>query len=294
MRGLGAVLGLPAPPPAKTGEADHDDQERDIAVAADPEEPEVGVGSDQLGGEAQHAVADDVHEHEGAPCEHLPPTDREQHGDDEQVADHLVQERRVDGRHDLPAALDLQRPRQRGGRAEQLLVEVVAQPPEDLGQGDAGRYRVGEVGHGPAPAPDQHDRGDRAEQQPAEEGQAALPDPEDPKHIVEQEPVQVRRNVRQPRPDEAHPHGPDAHPIGELRVAAKGGVASAEERDRGDDADRDRDAVVVDGERAQLQDVARRRGDGGEDRHAGHPRAATGRGRLASTSPASGDAVSCG
>ena len=96
---------------------------------------------------------------------------------------HLVQERGVeeravgDARPGTPGwAVDLEAPRQVGGQAEQLLVEPVAEAAEGLGEQQAGRHRVGErsrTGAGEAAA----DPGaDRAADERAEDGDAALPD----------------------------------------------------------------------------------------------------------------------
>ena len=105
----------------------------------------------------------------------------------EEVPEELVEERGVVGRlidrRERPVdGVDLEPPREIGRLPEELLVPPVPDPPDSLGDEQAGCEAVGEephVGAGPLgdQAADETSRGD-----PAPHSEAALPDREGPHH----------------------------------------------------------------------------------------------------------------
>ena len=90
--------------------------------------------------------------------------------------------RRVAGGQVL--VVDLQRPRQVGGPAEQLLVEPVPPPPDGLGEGDARRRARRRVGGADAVTAGDPDPDRDADDQPARDPEAALPDLRDVAEVV--------------------------------------------------------------------------------------------------------------
>ena len=135
----------------------------------DPEPAErVQAGIEGEHGPGTHPVCGAAHEpHE--------------HAEHREIPQRLVQERRLErlpGHVGRQRMVDPDRPRQAAGMAVQLLVRVVADAPERLGEDEAGGRAVG---HCPERQP--HDpaaeRGaEHAAQDPAVDPQAAPPDPE--------------------------------------------------------------------------------------------------------------------
>ena len=114
------------------------------------------VGAQQLDPQPPDAVADDVEREGPAVAEPEPAVGPDHERGGGEVPQQLVQEGRVEvAEHDRlvvdaeggPAAVplvDLQRPRQVGGAAVELVVEPVAEPADRLGDEQAGGERVGE------------------------------------------------------------------------------------------------------------------------------------------------------
>ena len=130
------------------------------------------------------------------------------------VPDDLVEEGRVEGRVLLVAGrpvrrVDLERPGQVGRLAEELLVEVVAEPPDRLGEQDGRPDGVGEERDVRAPPPRDDRPGDDAERHSAPDAEPALPDREDAPPLVRNL-VPARDDVVEARADDPcadAPHG---------------------------------------------------------------------------------------
>ena len=196
----------------------------------------------------------------------------DQDGGPEQVEDELIEESRVEGLVLLVAAgpeevRDVQGPGQRGGAAEEFLVEVVAHPADGLRHQQRRGYRVHEQRHarpGPAHPPGPHDRGQR---DPAPDAQAAVPDSEDP--------VPVMRDVLgggqvevDPAPDDAGRDRPERDVPDQARVAARRLPAALRDQDRQGDPDHVHHPVEVNVGRAEMKPVHWRARDVETQRHA--------------------------
>jgi hypothetical protein len=116
------------------------------------------------------------------------------------------------------SAIDLQAPRQRRRPAEELLVEVVPDPPDRLGDKQA---RCGGVEESrdvrPAPVKDP-DPGGRAGRDPAPDAQAAVPDGERPPPAVRGL-IPARDQEVEATADETRREPPQRHFAHELAVA---------------------------------------------------------------------------
>ena len=189
----------------------------------------------------------------------------DQEGGEQQVEDQLIQERRLEvpvGRVSRRPEVkrDLQPPGQAGRLAEQLLVEVVADPADRLGHQQGGRHRVHEQRHarpGPAHPPGSHQGGDgdgAPDAQPAApHGEHAVPDVRD---------VHGRGDVEvDPPADDPGRDRPERHVPDQVRVAAHGPPAAPRDHDRRRDADQVHQRVEVNLERADVETADRRAGN---------------------------------
>ena len=180
----------------------------------------------------------------------------------------LVEKRRVVGRlvdrGERPVGgVDLEPPGQVGRLAEELLVPPVADPPHRLRHEQSGREAVGEQPHVGAGALRDVATDEAAERDAAPDAEAALPDREGPPPLVGHL-VPARRQVVEPRADDAGTDAPDGAAEDEVPVAA-----AVDEPVTGDpDADADRreqrQAVHVDRQRADVDGAVRRRRNRGE------------------------------
>src|ERR1019366_7320241 len=133
----------------------------------------------------KRAVAGDVEREEPGNLDLARPSKPDQRSGEHEVPDDLVEEGGLEGavlevarramRH-----VDLQPPGQRGRPAEQLLVEVVADPPDrlcDEHSGGAGVHELRDARSGPADPPDPDER---AERDPTPDSKPSRPDRERP------------------------------------------------------------------------------------------------------------------
>ena len=176
---------MPATLHREDDDAEQDRDERAPYVAAKTEFDDARVDPDRLEPHPADAVEDEVQADELAPAEVIVPLEQQQHGHAEKVPDHLVEERRVKQGARRQAdrvrgvrRLDLQPPRQVGRLAVQLVVEVVAEPADRLGEQECRRQRIREAPEPDAgdPAPDEYT--ECAAEQRSEDRDAALPDVE--------------------------------------------------------------------------------------------------------------------
>ena len=120
--------------------------------------------------------------------------------------------------------IDLQRPREVGRPAVELLVEVVAPTSDGLCEGQGGSDRVGHRTDISATAARHEDHGERAGGQPAEERQATLPDGEDVQRTVD-EAVEARDDVPDACAEESEQDRGEGGPLGERGVTIHALVA---------------------------------------------------------------------
>src|SRR5947209_7277110 len=187
--GAGPVLGAAAPQPHEPADAEDADDGADPRVDPHSEDLVGGVDAHALEEEPAERVRREVEGEHLALAEAEPTLDPEDDAEQEEAIERLVQERRVEGRvvQVTGRALrgrDLEAPREIGGAAEELLVEVVAPAADRLGGeqpgGDAVEERerldVLDAGH-------DHDR-DCAAGQHAPDAEAAPPDLECAEPVV--------------------------------------------------------------------------------------------------------------
>ena len=211
-------------------------------------------------------------------------TQPDQERGERQIEDQLVQERGLErgvlqiGRGHAGVQPrgpgDLEAPRQAGRLAEKLLVEVVADAPDGLGDQQRGRGRVAHqppVGTGPVHPPDPDGGADR---DAAPDAEAALPDRERP-------PPGVRRDVERrgdvevdPAADDAGRDRPGGHVSDQRGIAANGPPAPPGDDHRERDRDDVHQAVEVDVQRPQVEPVDRGAGDVQRHRQGHGPRVA--------------------
>ena len=179
---------------------------RDEEVESQAEDVVGRVDAQQLLEDPERRVSRDV-EGEQARRPHPAPTAKhDQHGGQCQVEGQLVEERGVErGVPLIPrravSRINLERPRQLRGAAEQLLVEIVADPADRLCDQQSGRGSIHErrdVHASAAQAPQPHSR---TGSDPAPDPQAALPDRQRPPPVVRHL-VPARREVVQATPNQ--------------------------------------------------------------------------------------------
>ena len=126
--------------------------DRDIRVDLLAEEVKLGrIQPQALKVCATCPVPEEVEPHGLAPRHHELPTEGDDQNRAGDIPDHLVQEQGLEQcacrqarRKCRTRRVDLQTPRQRRRWSEQLLVEVVAEPPESLRKQEPGHESVGE------------------------------------------------------------------------------------------------------------------------------------------------------
>jgi hypothetical protein len=179
----------------------------------------------------------------------------------------LVEERRVvrqlAGDRARAARFDLQCPRQVGRLAEQLLVEPVAEPPDALRDGEAGRHDVGDHAQGDPHAAARQPRAERTTGDAAPDTEAALPDLQrvDRVPVLAEVVLGGRDHVVDPGADDAERHGVDR----DVHDRALGAAARLEpplaEEDRGDHASDDAECVRPQRKRTEVPDRRARAGN---------------------------------
>ena len=233
-------------------EVDHrsDDHQHGHQLVHTQAEHEVGlVRAEQLQQRAGRAVHGEVQGERPAVPEPEPSVGPDDDAGGGQAPQRLVQERRVKGlgvgvlRRPV-LGVDAQSPGQVGGGAVDLLVGVVAPPSERLTDGHPRGQGIGE-GRERDAAPTAGEPGAQgAAEQPPEDGQTALPDPDDLPGILARTRVvlQVRQHVEDPGPDDARRDGPHQDVHDRARLPAPGdpppvGQPAADE-DAGEDEQR--------------------------------------------------------
>src|SRR5262249_55950064 len=184
------LRGAAPPPPKLPAEELPPDEERGRKDEQDQRHPGVqpqagdvvgGIDPQQLFEEAPEGVEGDVEREQPGRADPPAPVDQEQHPDHRHVVDQLVEEGRVERRvllvpRHAVVDVDLEPPRQVGRLPVQLLVEPVADPPDALREEQAGRRRVHHLRHAFPRALDDDRAHDAAEEDPAPDAEAALPD----------------------------------------------------------------------------------------------------------------------
>ncbi len=198
------------------------------------------------------------------------PLQQDEQGRPRQVPQRLVEEGRVEqgpggaaGRQ--VGVVDLQAPGQRGGGAEELLVEPVAHAPHRLGHEEGRGDGVGQGGQA-QPAPAHEPRGRRQPRgDAAPDAQSAPPDLHDADGVAPRPEVGVRGgdDVVQPGAENAHGHAQHGHVQNRIPVAAARAVAPGGPPHGDEDAREDAQRVGAQREGAQMPRVARGAGDRG-------------------------------
>ena len=162
--------------------------------------------------------------------------------------------------------IDLEAPRQVGRLPEELLVPPVADPSDRLRHEQAGREAVGEQPH-VRPGALRDEAADEApEGDPAPDAEAALPDRDRPPPLVGHL-VPARREVVEPRADDAGADAPDGTAEDQVPVAAAVDEPGAGDPDADADRGEQRQPVHVDRQRPEVDGAAAGRGDRGEQAH---------------------------
>ncbi len=233
------------------------------------------VDAQELHAEAPDAVPGDVDGEQAGRLQAEPLVHEQQHDDPQEAPERLVEEGRVEGLEELirPGPVlerDLDGPRQVGGLAEELLVEVVAPAPDRLREQEARSDRVHErvdalPGAVDDPGPDEHTGADAAP-----DAEAALPDREGlPPLVVDGAPA--RDHVVDARANDAGEHAPHGHAEDEvsLRIAPERPAARpapARQQGGSDDAEEKHEPVGMDLERAEVDLAAGRARKRAQDR----------------------------
>ena len=165
------------------------------------------------------------------------------------------------------AIAHLERPRQVGRLAEQLLVEPVAPPSDRLRQRHGRRSAVEQRKDRHLAAPCRPHRRQGAGEQTAGDAEAALPDLDDPTGVVGER-VPRCGDVVEAGADDAGDHAPHADGAGVVACAcAPGFEPTAEQPHTGHHAEGDHQPIGMDRERADLERAVRGARDAGGPDH---------------------------
>ena len=260
--------------------ADEHERRRE-RVDADTGDQRRGVAAHQLDAEAADAVGGDVQREQPAVAQPEPAVRPQQEEENHEVPQQFVEERRMHDLIDLPGRdaveqvrvhhtgavtplEDLQAPRQIRGPAVQLLVEVVAQPADGLGQDDAGRDGVAERGQRDSVSAAADPGADATERDRAPDAEAAIPDPHgrtDAGAALGEVRPPVGHQVVQPATDEAERHRPQCDVVDDARLTTARDPAAIADDQRGDDAGDDAERVGPDRYWPQVPDALGRTRD---------------------------------
>src|SRR6266581_300866 len=194
----------------------------------------------------ERRVAGDVQSEQAGRPDSGVMADPDQQRGQRQVPDQLVQEGGLEGRVARVAVRmgDDQGPRKGRGLAVELLVEVVADPADGLGDEQCGSYRVGERRETDAMPPQPPDARERPARDAAPDPQTAGPDREGPVPHVRD----VGRGGQvevDPAADDARGHGPQRDVGDDGRVTARRAHPALGDDHRERDSDHVHQAVEV-------------------------------------------------
>ncbi len=245
------------------------------------------VDPQQLLKDAKAGVARDVERKQSGRTDPPAMSEPDQHSGQRQIPDQLVEEGRLEGGELLVAgravgAIDLKPPRQRGRTAEQLLVEVVADPADRLGHqqpGSGGVHESEEVR--PRQAAAKHPQtGQRACGDSTPDSEAALPDGERSPPVRGNLIPAGDEEVDAPA-DQPGWETPEGDLTDQVRITARAPPAPAREQNRrgyGEDVGQ---AVGMHEQRTNPQAMGGRAGDERRADHAGPGDSSTGSTRSA-------------
>ena len=149
--------------------------------------------------------------------------------------------------------VDLEPPGQVRRPAEELLIGVVAEAPDRLGERRPGRRAVQDHEQRDAVAARTDGGADGAAENRAVDAEAALLDPRDVAQVP-RERRPVGDDVVEARSHDAERHRPDRDLAGQRRIAPAQRQLLPRDEDGDDDADRQQDAVPAGCQRAQMED----------------------------------------
>ena len=244
------------------GDADQREDRRDIEVQPQAEEVLRGVDPDRLLEDPVAGVASHIQREQPPRLYPAVMAEPDQDRRERQIEDHLVQERRLEGAKGEVARWpvrpgDLQGPGQPGRLAEELLVEIVANPADGLRDQQCRSDRVREppgVSSGSLDPPDPG-RGPGRDAPP--DAKTAGPDGEDSPPVVRD--VGRSGDVEiNPAADDPGRDGPDGHVADQVRVAAHGTPPAPGDDHSQGDPDHVHEAIYVDEQRSEVEPVDRR------------------------------------
>jgi hypothetical protein len=244
------------------GEPGDRQEARDVEVEAQTENAVRRVDAEELLEDPEARVAGDV-EREQAWCADSPASpERDQHAGERHVEDQFVEERRLEGgialiAHRPVGWVNLKPPREAGRSAKQLLVEVVPDPSDCLGDEQAGSDGIHESGDVGARAAQPPRSDERAGGDPAPDPQASLPDRERPPPVVGNL-VPARREVVQPSPYESRREPPHRDVVHQLPPPSALLPAPHRENDGGADPEHIHQPIRVKEQRPDVKAITRR------------------------------------
>src|SRR5947207_2311597 len=254
-------------PPDEERRRGHEHDDRDPGVQPQPGKVMGRIDPQQLLEKAAKGVDRHVEREEGGRPEAEAAIEQEQDADHQGVVDELVEESRVEGRVLRVAVhavlgVDLDPPRQARRLAVELLVEPVPPPADALREQQSGRDGVREVADSRAGAAHDDRAREAAEQDPAPDAEAALPDREDPLPLRARDLVPARDVVVGARPDDPEGDPPDRDAQDEIPVSASAHPAHAGQPDAPRDREQQHQSVHLDRHRPEVDRAGVRRRDG--------------------------------
>ena len=244
-----------------------------------------GVRAQEFDDESACTVPGHVQCEQSAVTDAESPVENHEHENHEHVPHQLVQEGGVDdlvhltgrgpvdqvgsGLDAVGALVDLQPPRHRCRSAVELLVEVVAQPPDRLGEQDRGRDGIAERGQPDTVTARTDPRAEGTEDHRTPDSETAVPDLEDvDRGLAAAAEVDrpVGEDVIDTATDQTEGHCPDGNVEDFTGLAAACDPAAIPPPDRDDDADDDAQRIRPQRDRPEMPDPLRRTGDIGEQR----------------------------
>ena len=181
---------------------------------------------------------------------------------DQSAGRHPVE--RIEHTRGIAAFVDLQAPRQVGRPTVKLLVEIVTEPPNRLGQNDSRRDRVAERGQRNPVAPASNPRADASERDGPPDAEAAVPNPKcssQTRSVVTEVGSPVGDDVVQPATDQAERHGPQCDVVDDAGFASPGHPSPISEHQCGDDPDDDEQRIRAERHTEEIPDTLRRTRD---------------------------------
>ena len=150
--------------------------------------------------------------------------------------------------------VDLQTPGQVSRPAEELLVEIVTEPADRLGENDSRRDRVAERRQRYPPQPTRNPRTDASQRDGTPDAEPAVPDPQGRKEtctFVAEVRSPVGDDVIETATDKPERHSPQRDVVDDAGFASPGRPSPVPDHQGGDDPDDDEQRIRPQRERAE-------------------------------------------